>query len=89
MSPPTQFNYKFLVKFELARFQGRDVPRLTFQSGAVLAHVYALPIGRFTLPQDTDRLNGNPNLQFFRGEDAIYIVDCPGGQLGLLLHSVT
>lgn len=91
MTPPPNFQYDYLVAYKLARFQGRMVPRLTFQNrqpngSLVTAYVYCLPSRqfRYTDPDPHFLQTDHRNLFVEEGASDLYVIDCTGGSIWLL-----
>jgi hypothetical protein len=91
MTPPPDFQYDYLVSYKLARFQGRIVPRLTFQSrqangSIVMANVYCLSPRQFRYDDAHPHFltTDHRHISVVRSERDLYVVDCTGGDVWLL-----
>ena len=89
MKAPPQFTYDYLLTYELAFFQGKLVPRLTFQcqqnNRVVTANVYCLKTSQFRL-DEAQEPESSPHRQIhvIQDEREIYVVKCTGGDLSML-----
>lgn len=92
MVPPIHFDYRYLHGYQLAPFQGRMTPKLTFRAlhrgQYVTAQVYCLSPGSFRIDDDTP-LPSHRDVRIWQGEGDIYVIDCVGGDLSLLLRQTS
>jgi hypothetical protein len=87
MVPPAEFNYDFLVDFDVAQFQGRSVPRLVFRNGPVQAQVYVLAADRFAAPTESLQLaHGFHEIRVYTNDGYHYLIDVTGGELRRLVQ---
>ncbi len=89
MTPPPQFMYDYLLTYELAFFQGKLVPRLTFQcqqnNRVVTANVYCLSTRQFRFDESqVPESSPHRQIQVIQGESEIYVVKCIGGDVSML-----
>ena len=85
---PPQFLYDYLLTYELVFFQGRLVPRLTFQcqlnNRVVTANVYCLSPRQFRVDEGYEPVSmPHRQIEIIQGEGQIYLIKCTGGDVSL------
>lgn len=90
ITPPADFDYDLLTSYKPAYFQGRMVPRLTFQvrqrtGDLAVAHVYCLSTGHFQFDEENETFWSSPErrrqITVLRAEGEVYVAVCTGGDL--------